>query len=135
PGWTRLRQLLQLARASHLQKLRHCRSGSRLSTEHSIMQTTIPGGAHLQPEQTALLVIDLQNDFCSPEGYLAKRRGYKVSFVNDLLPNIRRLLELARAQNMSVVWVRSHYDFKYINEVFQDKRGEEGCCVEGTWGA
>jgi len=99
------------------------------------MQTTIPGGAHLQPEQTALLVIDLQNDFCSPEGYLAKRRGYKVSFVNDLLPNIRRLLELARAQNMSVVWVRSHYDFKYINEVFQDKRGEEGCCVEGTWGA
>ncbi|MBC7201953.1 MAG: isochorismatase family protein [Pusillimonas sp.] len=33
-----------------------------------------------------------------------------------------------------VVWVRSVYDFKCLNAPYRLKRGEEGCCLEGTWG-
>ncbi|WP_167752756.1 cysteine hydrolase family protein [Pusillimonas caeni] len=99
------------------------------------METIANTSSWKQADRMALLVIDLQNDFCSPDGYLAQRRGYKVDHVKGVLPNIRLLIRQARAAGTPIVWIRSHYDFKYINEAFMAKRGEEGCCLENTWGA
>ncbi len=87
-----------------------------------------------RPESTALLVVDMQNDFCAQGGYLQRERGYDVGFAPALAERIQGLIDAARKVRMPVVWVRSVYDFKYLNAPYRLKRGEEGCCLEGTWG-
>jgi ureidoacrylate peracid hydrolase len=89
----------------------------------------------LQPEHSALLVIDMQNDFCAEGGYLHTRRNYDVSFAPTVAANIRVLIDGARQAGVPVVWIHSIYDFKYLTESYRVKRGEEGCCLEGSWGA
>ncbi|WP_397474443.1 cysteine hydrolase family protein [Pusillimonas sp.] len=91
--------------------------------------------AQLHPEHTALLVIDMQNDFCAEDGYLSKRRDYKVGFAAGVADRIKRLMDAVRPLGVRIVWVRSIYDFKYLTPAYRVKRGEEGCCLENTWGA
>mgnify|MGYP003111564135 CR=1 FL=1 len=88
----------------------------------------------INPETTALLVVDMQNDFCAQGGYLQRKRGYNVGFAPALADRIQGLVQAARKARLPVVWVRSVYDFKYLNAPYRVKRGEEGCCLEGTWG-
>ncbi|MAL00861.1 MAG: cysteine hydrolase [Alcaligenaceae bacterium] len=90
--------------------------------------------AQVHPESTALLVVDMQNDFCAEGGYLQRERGYNVGFAPALADRIQGLVRVARTAGMPVVWIRSVYDFKYLNEPYRVKRRDEGCCLEGTWG-
>ena len=91
--------------------------------------------AQLRPEHTALLVIDMQNDFCHEDGYLSRERDYKVGYAVDVADRIAKLMAAVRPLGVRIVWVRSIYDFKYLNSAYQVKRGEEGCCLEDSWGA
>jgi len=88
----------------------------------------------LDPRTAALLIIDIQNDFCAEGGYLQRERNYNVSFADGLVTKIGNVTAVARRLGMCVVWVRSIYDFKYLGAAEIAKRGEEGCCLEGTWG-
>lgn len=90
----------------------------------------------------ALLVIDLQNDFCAEEGFLSKARaqgGGPAVRQDDnvrVADNIAVLADAARKAGMPVVWIRSIYDFKYLLPAHIAKRGgREGLCMEGSWGA
>ncbi|MFT4116116.1 cysteine hydrolase family protein [Bradyrhizobium sp.] len=87
------------------------------------------------PRHAALLVVDLQNDFCAEGGYLNKARNYDVGFAEAVVARIERVVKAARAAGAPVVWIRSLYDFKYLSAPHIAKRREEGCCLEGTWGA
>ena len=89
----------------------------------------------LSGKPAALLLIDLQNDFCSPDGYLAKEKGYDVAYVEPVMQAVRSLRQAARRAGMQVVWLRSHYDFKYLRPAQQQRRGTQGCCLQGSWGA
>lgn len=91
--------------------------------------------AQVAPEHTALLVIDIQNDFCDEAGFLSRARGYDVGFAAPVVDNIGALVDDARAAGVRIVWLRSHYDFAYLTEAQRVKRGTEGCCLEGSWGA
>jgi ureidoacrylate peracid hydrolase len=88
-----------------------------------------------RPQHTALLVIDMQNDFCAEGGFLQKERGYDVGFAATVADNIRAVVDAARDAAMPVVWVRSVYDYKYLADPHIVKRRGEGCCMEGSWGA
>jgi len=88
----------------------------------------------IRPDRAALLIIDMQNDFCAPGGYLQKERGYDVAFAETVAANIETMLAAARDAGMLVVWIRSIYDFKYLAAPHIVKRGQEGCCLEGSWG-
>lgn len=89
----------------------------------------------IRPERAALLIIDMQNDFCAQGGFLQKEKGYDVGFAPAVAAHIQTALTAARAAGMLVVWVRSHYDFKYLAAPHIVKRAREGCCLEGSWGA
>jgi ureidoacrylate peracid hydrolase len=88
-----------------------------------------------RPDRAALLVIDMQNDFCAEGGFLHNERGYNVEFAKAVADNIGTAVAHARAAAMPVVWVRSIYDFKYLTGPHIVKRRSEGCCMEGSWGA
>jgi biuret amidohydrolase len=53
----------------------------------------------------ALLVIDMQRDFLDPHGYVAQS-GVDVGILRRAIPNVRRLLDAARAANIRVVHTR-----------------------------
>ena len=55
--------------------------------------------------QYALLVIDIQNDFCSPEGNMAKI-GRDISFIQEMGPNLFVLLEVCRSAGIPIIVTR-----------------------------
>lgn len=56
-------------------------------------------------DTTALLIIDMQRDFLDPEGYIA-RTGVDVRGLRAIVPNVRRLLDAARAKGIRVIHTR-----------------------------
>lgn len=56
-------------------------------------------------ENSALLVVDVQNDFCAPEGLMG-RFGADLSQVDPAIERIERLIEAAHAAAVPVVFVR-----------------------------
>jgi len=62
----------------------------------------------LVPQNTTLLVIDLQEDFLSPTGYFA-RRGYDPSPLRAILPAVNRIVEAARAAGLTIIHTRQGY--------------------------
>jgi ureidoacrylate peracid hydrolase len=96
----------------------------------------------VRPAHAALVIVDLQNDFCAEDGFLSRARaeggGPKIREEDNVrvAQNIDRLATAARAARMPVVWLRSIYDFKYLAPAHIAKRGgKEGLCMEGSWGA
>lgn len=94
----------------------------------------------LEPQRTALLVIDVQNDFGSPEGVSA-RAGFDLSSVDKAVDNVSALLDAARRQGILVVLVKllttSESDSPTANErrARLGTEGNERPCRDGTWGA
>jgi nicotinamidase-related amidase len=61
----------------------------------------------LDPQRTALLVIDMQNAF------VAEHATYETPKARDIIPNIERLLQFAREHGLPVVWTRSDHSPPY----------------------
>ncbi|HUC92649.1 MAG TPA: isochorismatase family protein [Paenibacillus sp.] len=55
-----------------------------------------PYNGELKAENTALVIIDMQTDFCGIGGYV-DRMGYDISLTRRAIEPIKRLLEAARA--------------------------------------
>lgn len=64
-----------------------------------------PIEGRFRPSAAALIVIDMQRDFCDPAGYMG-RRGDDVSAARALIPRIAAVREAARAAGMRVVYTR-----------------------------
>lgn len=64
-----------------------------------------PLAGRFQVSETALIVIDMQRDFCDPDGYIASR-GDSVTAARAIIPAIARLLQSARKAGMMVVHTR-----------------------------
>lgn len=96
----------------------------------------------VRASHTALLIVDMQNDFCAEGGFLQRARAGTASPTINVDDNVRvadnigALAAAARAAGVVVAWIRSIYDFKYLAEAHIAKRaGKEGLCNEGSWGA
>jgi nicotinamidase-related amidase len=59
----------------------------------------------VDPTRTALVLIDVQNDFCSPGGSV-DRAGGSLRMYDAALPRMRRLVAAARAAGVPVIHVR-----------------------------
>lgn len=57
------------------------------------------------PATTALIIIDMQRDFLYPGGF-GEKLGNDVSTTNVIIPNVQRVLEEARKQEMLVIHTR-----------------------------
>jgi biuret amidohydrolase len=64
-----------------------------------------PWNGELRPDNTALVIIDMQTDFCGVGGYVDKM-GYDLSMTRAPIKPIRALLEVARAKGLHVIHTR-----------------------------
>jgi ureidoacrylate peracid hydrolase len=86
---------------------------------------TVPGGpapiviparpepVALQPAQTALIVVDMQNAYASAAGYL-DLAGFDISGVQAVTDNIARAIAAARAAGILVVFLQNGWDKDYV---------------------
>src|SRR6516225_883278 len=64
-----------------------------------------PYNGDLRPQNTALIVIDMQTDFCGKGGYISLL-GYDVSASRALIPAIQKLLAAMREKNFHIIHTR-----------------------------
>lgn len=63
----------------------------------------------INPINTALVVVDIQNDFASPDGLLGKM-GRDFSMVPVMLNNLNSLVDRAKSSNVEVLYTQQIYD-------------------------
>ncbi|SMF48922.1 Nicotinamidase-related amidase [Tistlia consotensis] len=64
-----------------------------------------PDDGRLKPAETALLIIDMQRDFCDPGGYIASM-GYDLSPIRAVIPRIQAVRDAVAAWGGLVVQTR-----------------------------
>jgi nicotinamidase-related amidase len=69
------------------------------------VEAALPYPFAFKPEQTALIVIDMQNDFCMPGGF-GELLGNDITPVRDIVPTVAALLETARQAGLLVIHTR-----------------------------
>jgi ureidoacrylate peracid hydrolase len=89
----------------------------------------------LTPGRTALVVIDMQNDFLSAEGWYAKA-GIDISHMQGAIGPVRELVAAARAGQVPVIWTRHGFRGTSDAGVFASLRDfmKDGGLRKGTWG-
>ncbi|GAA2246325.1 cysteine hydrolase [Herbiconiux moechotypicola] len=111
---------------------------------------TLPSPVTADLARSALVVIDMQNDFCSPEGWLAGW-GVDVSGAAPVIEAVGRLVPAARAAGVPVIWVNWGTRLDQANlpagvrhsmDPFGDGRGigsvgahDSRAMTRGSWGA
>jgi ureidoacrylate peracid hydrolase len=95
-------------------------------------------GTYLDPKRSAVLVIDMQNDFCHPEGAFGKT-SFNLLSVYKMVPILARFVDATRSLGVAVVHVRSLLDEKFLSPSMLARNRqlgrEEGICPEGNWGS
>ena len=93
------------------------------------------------PAHTALLVIDMLNDFIDPAGKTATRAQRPIGHARAVLPIMARLIDAARASGITVVYVNhvtlAHYasaSGPWLDARSRSTYSVEDICLEGTWG-
>jgi biuret amidohydrolase len=90
-----------------------------------------PYDGRLLGAATALLVIDLQIDFLSPQGYFA-RKGYDPAPLRAILPAVNRLIEAARAAGVLIVHTRQGYRADLADMTPYERWRRQRAGLEGT---
>ena len=95
----------------------------------------------LPHESTAVLVIDMQNDFCAPAGFFASV-GVDISPCIAVIPQVRRVVDTAHAVGVPVIFTRmSNTPETMLPQQHRIKPRRDrhvartAVCVTGSWGA
>ncbi len=98
----------------------------------------------VDPKHTALVMIDVQHDFCSENG-LFGRIGKNMEMMAPTVKKIGQLVEAARQKGVLPIFIQNQWlpDNRVVSGSFLRfmiyKQGmepnEAGCTVSGTWGA
>ena len=88
----------------------------------------------VDPKHTALLVIDMQNDFCHDDGAKA-HGGADVSLVQAIVPPLQALIDGAHEAGLPVVFTQAvHNQWTDTDVRLERHRTQSPNCIEGTWG-
>jgi len=93
----------------------------------------------VSPQNAAVLVVDVQNDYCAPGGGLAEL-GVDMSAIEACVPKIAALVGGARQVGVPVIHIRTHHEPATESPVWRELRlrrspNKPRWCEPGTWGA
>lgn len=97
--------------------------------------------SRLDREESVLIVIDIQNDFCHPRG-AAAQRGRDLSAVEGAVTSAIHVIEAARLSGVPVVFVQTLHGYPFDSPEWGlrysrvlDSDPALPVAVEGSWGA
>ena len=104
-------------------------------TGKHVFLAAVPHPFSIALNQTALLVIDMQHDFCHPEGFCGHDLGVDLSAVGAIVPRIQTVIEWCRSRNILVVYTRESHraDLADVSPSKQQRYANAGYPV-GTLG-
>jgi ureidoacrylate peracid hydrolase len=108
---------------------------------HRNLLTTLQ--AKVNPEHTALIVVDMQNDFCAPGGMM-HAEGLELEAVQTMAGKLPALIDSARRAGALVVFVRNVYSSEgnqFLSDAWLEqasrRRGDSytrrDICAAGSW--
>ena len=94
-------------------------------------------GEQVSPEEAALLVIDVQNDYCHSDGVLSKQ-GRNLRMVTEMVPRLQAFIKTCRSVQLPILFLRTiHYPWtdspSWLRRLAAERR--ESVCRPETWGA
>jgi len=93
----------------------------------------------LTKTQKALVLVDVQNEFCDQEGVFGKK-GMDLSPITNMMVALNRLVGSAREKGIPVVFVQNIEDENTDSFAWcmrpdaKEDSANEGVCRRGTWG-
>jgi ureidoacrylate peracid hydrolase len=91
------------------------------------------------PAHSALLVIDVQNDFVADGGFFDKVGGDVRTLQEQRVPQLLRLIDAARQAGVLVIFVQAIYDPGDHSDAMRERNlrlnMELPRCLSGSWGA
>ena len=85
----------------------------------------LPLNEKINPDETALLVIDIQIDFCSPEGLLAKR-GRDLSLMEPMIGKLQNLIQYAEKHKVLTAYTQQIYDRTKLTDLQKEQYDLDG---------
>lgn len=90
-------------------------------------------------KETAVIIVDMQNDFCHNDGILA-RQGTNLEMIQGIVPKMNSFLQEVRSRSLPVIWVTHTNSDNTMSPVWLQKRTELGRSIEtvcrpDSWGA
>lgn len=106
--------------------------------DRAIMSGTAP---LTRPEEVALIIIDMQNDFAHPDGVMGSVMNADMTAAREIIPRLRDLIGLAREagalivylQNVNLPLARSSSDAEISRRVARETPPD--ITLKGSWGA
>ena len=88
------------------------------------------------PSKSAVLVVDVQNDFCEPAG-AAGRGGKDTAAAMSMIPALQHFLGEARAHGTNIIFVQTIHEPSTDSDAWVGRRANPDArnCLSGTWGA
>ncbi|QDP42256.1 cysteine hydrolase family protein [Radiobacillus deserti] len=91
----------------------------------------------INPNHTALLIVDMQNDYCHEKGYLAKQ-GLDVSMVPSMIEPLKDCIIEAEKAKVPILFIRTIHQDSTDSKTWTSRMkntGQGGLCRKDTWGA
>jgi ureidoacrylate peracid hydrolase len=90
----------------------------------------------VSPSRTAILVVDVQNDFCEPAGASGKG-GRNTDAAMAMIPTLQRFIAAAREHGTNVIFIQTIHEPSTDSDAWIGRRANPDAknCLKGTWGA
>lgn len=90
------------------------------------------------PKSAALLVMDIQNDFCADDGFFG-RLGRDMKPIQEMVSRLEKLIEASRKVGVPIFFIKAIYDDVYLSDTIRLRHERnhlpQNYCISGTWGA
>ena len=118
-------------------------TNTRLASEISHVRPLDTLAAKLTPSHAALIVVDMQNDFCAEGGMMAKE-GLDLGAVQAMAKRMPALIAAAKSAGALVVFIRNVYSTNtniylsdsWLEQAARKRAGsytEREVCADGSW--
>ncbi|MBP2170681.1 ureidoacrylate peracid hydrolase [Erwinia toletana] len=87
---------------------------STAAAENNLTLPARPEAIAFPPQQTALIVVDMQNAYATEGGYL-DLAGFDVSATKPVIEKINIAVNAARAAGIQIIWFQNGWDDQYVD--------------------